>query len=43
LRSTRRSLLDSRRILVEMHAAPTMTYAKAFAFQANIVARLNVC
>jgi len=26
-----------------MHAAPTMTYAKAFAFQANIVARLNVC
>jgi len=26
-----------------MRAAPTMTYAKAFAFQANVVARLNVC
>jgi len=25
-----------------MHAAPTMTYAKPFAFQANIVALLNV-
>jgi len=25
-----------------MHAAPTMKYAKAFAFQANIVALLNV-
>ena len=24
-------------------AVPTMTYAKGFAFQANIVARLNVC
>jgi len=26
-----------------MHAVPTMSYAKAFAFQAIIVARLNVC
>jgi len=25
-----------------MHAAPTMSFAK-YAFQANIVARLNVC
>jgi len=25
-----------------MHAAPTMTFAKRFAFQANIVALLNV-
>jgi len=26
-----------------MHAVPTMSYAKGFAFQAHIVALLNVC
>jgi hypothetical protein len=29
--------------LTEMHAVPTMFAAKRFAFQATIVARLNVC
>jgi hypothetical protein len=28
---------------LEMHAVPTMSFAKRYAFQAIIVARINVC